>query len=98
MAQLTQPVVMEDVVRLGDAIYEKLESTLLNTARADQYVAIHVDTGDFATGRSTAEATRKLRLRHAADGRVFLRRIGDEPEYGIAARLFGGEVSAGSTK
>ena len=88
----------DDVVRRGEAIYETLQTSLLETVGAGRYVAIHVDGGDFAAGRSTAEATRKLRQRHPADGRIFLRQIGDEPDYSLAARLLAGEMSMGKTK
>ncbi len=93
-----QSAAMEDVVRKGEVIYDSLQTSLLETVGAGRYIAIHVDSGDFAAGRSTAEATRMLRQRHPADGRIFLRQIGDEPDYSLAARLLAGEMSMGRTK
>ena len=92
MPQFYQPAIMDELVRRGESIYDSLKLSLLETVRAGRYVAIHVDSGDFACARSTAEATRKLRRRHPADGRIFLRQIGEEPDFGLAARLLAGQI------
>ena len=98
MTQRDEAAALDDVARRGEAIYDSMQSSLLETVGAGRYIAIHVDSGDYAEGRSTSEATRRLRERHPADGRIFLRQIGDEPAYSLAARLLAGEMAVGQTK
>jgi hypothetical protein len=96
----TIPPTDEMLQELGDkgqAIYEKLKP-ILEPAHDRQFVAIHVDTEDYAIGRSSSVATRLIRQRHPADGRLFIRKIGDEPEYHLAARILASEMRAGHTK
>jgi hypothetical protein len=81
-----------EVVQLGKALYDRMRPELEATADG-QYVAIHVDSGDFRVADSTAKATRALLEQHPIDGRIFIRKIGDEPEYGLAARLLAGEAA-----
>lgn len=80
----------ETVAGLGSAIYEKLRQSLERNLDG-KFVAIHVQSGDYATGRSTADAMRAVRILHD-DGPLFLRKIGSEPEYGLAARLSEGDM------
>ena len=80
----------------GQAIYDARKA-LLESEFNNQHVAIHVDTGDYAVAKSSAAATRALHRRHPA-GRAYTRKIGDEPEYGLAARLLVGEMMAGRSK
>jgi hypothetical protein len=63
-----------------------------------EYVAIHVDSGDFAIARTAGAVAREPRKAHAPDGRAYLREVGDEPEYMLAARLFGAAAASGQTK
>ena len=84
----TSEAFRDDVLQSGIVIYERLKASL-EASSPNQYVAIHVDSGDFEVARSSSLATRGLLQRHPRDGRLFGRRIGDEPEYGLAARLFG---------
>ena len=74
----------------GAARYSAIHPTLEADHRGD-YVAIHIDSGDYAVGRSTASAMRLLRQRHPR-GHLFLSKIGDEPEYGLAARFLSSEL------
>ena len=83
-------IVSGEVGQHGSAIYERLRHSLEPTLDG-QFVAIHVQSGDYATGKSTAAAMRAVRNLHD-QGPLFLRKIGTEPEYGLAARLFEGEM------
>ena len=82
-----------DISALGQAIYDA-RKMLLEAEFNDQHVAIHVDTGDYAVAKSSAAVTRALHQRHAP-GRAYTRKIGSEPEYGLAARLLVGEWLGG---
>lgn len=75
---------LEEVGKLGDAIYEKLKPQL-EPAYNNQFITIHVDNGDYAIGKNSSTATRAIRQRQPLDGRLYCRRIGDEPDYGVAA-------------
>ncbi len=77
---------LEELSARGQAIYDTLREQL-EPARDREFIAIHVDSGDYEVGRSTVEAVRALRQRRPADGRTFARKIGMEPEYGLAARI-----------
>ncbi|MGO8674139.1 MAG: hypothetical protein ACLQVD_22600 [Capsulimonadaceae bacterium] len=84
------------VAEQGSAIYEKLRLDL--EPRLDgQFVAIHIQSGDYSTGRSTAAAMRSVRKLHD-DGPLFLRKVGSEPEYGLAARLLEGEMRSAASR
>lgn len=87
---------MADLSMRGQDVYETKKS-LLEPEFNNQYVAIHVDTGDYAVAKSSAAATRALHQRHSP-GRAYTRKIGNEPEYGLAARLLVGEMMAGRLK
>ena len=82
----------QEVARLGQDLYESRIRGLVEADHIGRYIAIHVDTGDYVVARTTAEATRTLLKTHPRDGRIFLRRIGDEPEYELAARILAGEA------
>ncbi len=80
------PEVRDEIIRLGASIYSNLQQAL-EAAHDRQYVAIHVDTGDYEVARTTADAMRAIRKRHPADGRLYFRKIGNEPEYSVLARM-----------
>ncbi len=89
---------LTDLSRQGLALYEAKIKALLEPQHDGQFVAIHVDTEDYAVGRSSSAATRALLKRHPVDGRLVVRKIGPEPEYGLAARLLAGEMMAAHQK
>jgi hypothetical protein len=88
----------EEVMQRGATIYQNRLRSLFEASNAGQYIAVHVDSGDFAIAKSTGSAVRALRKNHPADGRIYLRKIGDEPEYGLAARFVSGELMAERAK
>ncbi len=57
-----------------------------------------MDTGEYAVARSSGEAMRAMRRRHPADGRLYVRKIGSEPEWGLAARILTSDMIAAQQK
>ncbi len=84
-------VQLEELDQLGAAIYEKLKS-LLEPEFDRKFVTIHVDTEDYAVGKNSSTATRSILERHPVDGRLYCRKIGNEPEYGLAARIMASDM------
>ncbi len=82
----------EELASRGLAIYEAKLKSLLEPQDNNRFVAIHVDTEDYATARFPGAATRLLLSRHTPDGRIVVRRIGPEPESGLAARIMAGAM------
>lgn len=88
----------DDLTQLGLAIYETKLKPVLEPQEDGKFVAIHVDTEDYAVAPASGQATRALLRRHPIDGRVVVRKIGPEPEYGLLARMIAGELMAGGRK
>ncbi len=70
----------------GLAIYEEKLKPLLEPFHNNEFVSIHVETEEYALGASSGDALRAIRKRHPRGWLVILK-IGDEPEWGLAARL-----------
>jgi hypothetical protein len=87
-----EEITSEELSERGLAIYDAKLKPLLEPQDNNRFVAIHVDTEDYATARFPGAATRLLLSRHAPDGRIVVRRIGSEPEYGLAARIMAGAM------
>lgn len=85
MAMILTEEKMAELSALGQGVYGSLQD-FLEPQSEKQYVAIHVDTGDFAIAKSSAAATRLLHQCHLPR-RAYTRKISHEPEYGLAARL-----------
>ena len=83
--------VLSDLSRRGLAIYDERLRATLEPEQNGRYVAIHVPTGDYAVGSSSGEAMREMLKRRPADGQLVIRRIGPEPDYGMAARALAGD-------
>ena len=79
------PYTLDEIERRGLAIYETIRP-LLEPAENGRVLAIHIDSGDYATGRNSPQARAALRLRHP-EGQLLLMDIGPEPNYGLAARF-----------
>jgi hypothetical protein len=87
----------EDVAQRGAALYEALREKL-EPEFDRKFVAIHVDSGDYEIARSTSEAMRAILARWPADGRLYMRKIGNEPEWGLAARILASEMRTAHAK
>lgn len=88
---------LEELGRCGAAFYDAHLRAILEPAHDKEFVAIHPDTGDYAVARWSGDAMRALRARHP-EGSMWIRKIGSEPEYGLAARLLAAEMQAGKTR
>src|SRR5437763_118671 len=88
---LVSEAVLAELTERGQAIYDKLKSQL-EPEHNNRYVAIHVDTEDYAIGRNYSTALREILKRHPVDGRLFGRRIGSKPDYSLAARVLTSEM------
>lgn len=81
---------LEEVSARGAERYAKLRANL-KADNPNRYVAIDVVSGDYAVGRSTAEARRAVHAKRPG-AQLFLRKIGSEPEPDLAARAFAGSL------
>lgn len=95
---LVSDAAREDIFQRGQALYIAQLKSLLEPNYSRSFVAIHVDTGEYAVARSSSEAVRAMRRRYPADGRLYVRRVGDEPEYGLAARILTSDMIAAQPK
>ena len=87
----------EALTNRGLAIYDEKLKPILEPEFDKKYVAIHVDTEDYAVADSSGDAMRAMRKRHM-EGRLVMRRIGNEPEWGLAARILAGRLASGQAK
>ena len=70
---------VERLSDLGAAIYTERLQALLEPAHNGEWVAIHVDTGDYAVGKNSPRALDALRTMHPA-GLVVTLLVGPERE------------------
>jgi hypothetical protein len=87
----------EALAQRGLEQYENHIKAQLEPAQNGQFVAIHVPTGEYVVARNSPESRRALRLRFPT-GYIVTRKIGNEPDYALAARLLAGEMVQGATK
>jgi hypothetical protein len=83
--------------RLGREIYETRLRTELEPAFDNQFVALHVDSGDYTVARSSGDAIRALAKRHD-DFHFYVRKIGREPENSLSARILSSDLVSGAIK
>ncbi len=86
----------DELAERGLRIYDALKGQL-EPEQNGRVVAIHVDTGSYATGRNSHEAVQSLRKTYP-DGRLAILTIGPEPDYALAARYIAGEMRASGIK
>jgi lincosamide nucleotidyltransferase A/C/D/E len=79
---------IDELTMRGLKIYETALKAVLEPDQNGKYVAIHVDSGDYYIGDGATDAGRELHGHHPRDGQMVLHKIGSDPEYGLAARLF----------
>lgn len=89
--QYGQPI--DDVTQRGLAIYRDRLQAVLEPEHADEVVAIHLDSGDYAVADSSPEALRAMRRVHPS-GLLFLYTIGPASDVGLARRMSGLGVGA----
>ncbi len=83
-----------DAARRGRALYEAKLRALLELEYNNRFVAIHPDSGEYAVAASTGNAMRAIR-KSRPQGRLYLTKIGPEPEYGLTARILMAEMRMG---
>lgn len=83
-----------DAARRGRALYEAKLRALLEPEYNNRFVAIHPDSGEYAVADSTGNAMRAIRKKRP-QGRLYLTKIGPEPEYGLTARILVADMMAG---
>jgi hypothetical protein len=74
---------LDELGRLGDEQYARLRETI-EPGNEGKFVAIHVDTGEYAIGKSATDASRALRSGRSPDGRMHVQKIGNEPDWELA--------------
>lgn len=84
----------DNLAECGLAIYQQTLKTLLEPTQNGRFVAIHVDSADYEVARTSADAMRAILKYHPLDGRLVIRKIGDEPEYSLTTRLLLGEMQS----
>lgn len=67
---LTDEKALIEVDRRGEALYAENLKRILEPAHNGEWVAIHLDSGDYAVHKNAAIARRTLRERHA-DGMTY---------------------------
>ena len=82
---------LDEVARRGFQIYETTLKSLLEPQYDGHTVAIHVDTGDYAVARASADAMRAMRKLHR-EGKLLLHTIGRASDPGLAVRMLGHRV------
>lgn len=81
-----------DIGTRATAFYDQTLRALLEPRQNGAFVAIHPDTQDYAVALSSGGALRALYARHP-DGALLVRRIGSEPQHGLAARILAGDMT-----
>ena len=76
---------MEETARLGREIYKQAVLPQVETDHFGEYVAIDVETGDWAIADSTSVAIKRLRVRRPDAVDILCERVGYR-----ALRSFGG--------
>ena len=82
---------LDDIAQRGRALYEIKLKAVLEPTYNNRLVAIHPDSGEYAVADSTGNAMRAIR-KNRPQGRLYLTKIGPEPEYGLAAYILAGEM------
>ena len=85
---------LTELAKRGLQLYEEKLKPILEPQYNSQFVAIHVPTSDYFIGRTSGDAMRGILRQHPVDGQVVIRKVGPEPEYGLAARVLAGELMA----
>jgi hypothetical protein len=78
--RLVSEAVLEDLGKRAESIYEKRLKALLEPTHNNEFVAIHVESGDYAVGATFREAKRMMLARHSIDGKLVVMKIGPDPE------------------
>ncbi|MDQ2799851.1 MAG: hypothetical protein M3Y13_09430 [Armatimonadota bacterium] len=97
MAVIPTEEEMAELSTRGQAVYE-MKKELLEPDFNNQYVVIHVDTCEYVIGKTFNAAHCDMLKHRPLDGRLYGRKIGNEPEYGPSARCLTHEIANGVRK
>lgn len=98
IADLGKPENIDALTKKGAEIYDTRLKTLLEPDHNGEFVAIHIGSGDYYVARTASAASRMLLESHPPDGLMVLQKIGNEPEYALASRLFPKDIQANVNK
>lgn len=88
--------IMDDLSRRAHVIYSERLQSLLEPAHNGEFVAIHVDSEDYAIGNSSSHARFALRERHHT-GLIVTTKIGSADD-SLAYRMLASQLYAGQRK
>ena len=77
--------------------YDTVLKPILEPTESGRHVAIHAESGDYATGYNSSNARFTLRKQRPT-GFIVTRKIGNEPDYALAGRILAGEMMRGAVK
>lgn len=89
---LSEKPARDDIGARGTALYDLTLRAKREPGHNGQLVAIHPDTGNYAVAPTSGDALRALYAQHP-NGGLMVRRIGSEPQHGLAARILAGDKS-----
>lgn len=88
-----QPQDLDERMRRADALYQDKLKAILEPQHNNEFVAIEPDSGEYAVASSTGNAMRATHSRFPTQP-LLLKKIGPEPEYDLAARIFASDMRA----
>ena len=92
--EATEATERQESAQRGRILYESKLKAILEPQENNRFVAIHLASGEYAVADSTGNAMRAIR-KTQPKGRLYLTKIGPEPEYGLAARILMAEMMVG---
>jgi hypothetical protein len=88
-----QPQDLEERMQRADALYQDKLKAILEPEYNNKFIAIEPDSGEYAVADSTGNAMRAMHSRFPTQP-LLLKKIGPEPEYDLAARIFASDMRA----
>jgi len=88
-----QPQDFDEQMRRADALYQDKLKAILEPQHNNEFIAIEPNSGEYAVASSTGNAMRAMYLRFPTQP-LLLKKIGPEPEYDLAARIFASDMRA----
>ena len=88
---------LERLSAVGRSIYDAKLKTLLEPEYNGQFVAIHLETGDYAVASTSSKARFTLRDKHP-EGMIMTGNIGPAKDNQLAYRILASQLLAGQQK
>ena len=83
----------DEQMRRADALYQDKLKAILEPQHNNEFIAIEPTSGEYAVANSTGNAMRAMHSRFPTQP-LLLKKIGPEPEYDLAARIFASDMRA----